>query len=660
MDGQRHRAPADTLLAVLRAMGEPAHRPEDAPEILRRRRHQRRQRIVEPTLVAWDGALPGPVLRLPRKAAPASVRLEFTGERGEQRGLTCADLLIADDPDFDDRIRVRPAQRVQLDPGVWELVADAGGQVSRATVIAAPSRLEPRHGSLGVFLPLHAACGAEDRGCGNLTDLGRLMRWAGGIGCDHFGVLPLLPTFLEDPPEPSPYAAITRMLPGELFADPARGPWEAPGRRLRAAMEELQPGALGARGGRYVDYRQVWATQFKLLLAVAEDVRASGSLREDLDRFKAANPLAVEYAAFRARGRRLGRDFFQWPADRPPGPEEQIDAEALLCGQWLAAAQLERLEAEGRSHGCRLYADWPIGIHRHSFDVWRYPALFAREMSVGAPPDDFSTSGQNWGFPPILPEQSRADGHAYFRGAIAEHLRAAGTLRIDHVMGLHRLLWIPSGASAVDGAYVRYPTDELYACIMLEASRRGATIIGENLGVVPAEVNATLRRRGFLSMRVAQFEQGPGEPAPLRRGEAAMVNTHDTPTFAGFVLGADIELALQLGRIDAESAGRQFSARADAIARLRQRLGVSPESGPRELLMAMLRQMSASEASSALVSLEDLWAEPEPQNTPGTTDQERPNWRRRAARSIMEIESDESLAAELRELTQLRASGPSE
>src|SRR5690606_3791676 len=126
-----------------------------------------------------------------------------------------------------------------------------------------------------------------------------------------------------------------------------------------------------------------------------------------------------------------------------PDAEERAVAQAFLCGQWLAARQLAALDAEGKEVGCRLYADWPIGVHGRSFDVWRFGALFAEGVSVGAPPDDFSATGQNWGFPPMLPAVSRADGLAYFRRSLALQFEAASAVRIDHVMGLHRLLWIP-------------------------------------------------------------------------------------------------------------------------------------------------------------------------------------------------------------------------
>jgi 4-alpha-glucanotransferase len=199
-----------------------------------------------------------------------------------------------------------------------------------------------------------------------------------------------------------------------------------------------------------------------------------------------------------------------------------------------------------------LYLDMPLGAHGDGYDVWRYRELFALGASGGAPPDPVFTQGQDWGFAPVHPQRSRERGHAYLRAYLRHHLRHAGMLRIDHVMGLHRLYWVPRGQPASQGAYVTYPAEEVYAMLSIESHRHQAVIVGEDLGTVPPEVSRSLKRHAVGGMFVAQYEFClPPKPVlrPVPRNVVASLNTHDMPPFHAYWRGLDIEDRRALGLI---------------------------------------------------------------------------------------------------------------
>lgn len=236
-----------------------------------------------------------------------------------------------------------------------------------------------------------------------------------------------------------------------------------------------------------------------------------------------------------------------------------------------------------------LYLDFPLGVHPEGEDVRNFADCFAKGVATGAPPDPFFTEGQNWGFPPPDPDGIRANRFEYFRAALRHHVEHAAILRIDHMMSLHRLYWIPDGADAKDGAYVRYPHEELYAILTLESRRARCAIVGEDLGTVPQEVRDAMERHGLRRMFVVQHdanERGIGTP---QRESLACLNTHDMPPFAAFWRDAPPEIR--------EALARQF--------------------GEGDILESLLRHIAASPAELVLVNPEDLWGETEPQNVPG-------------------------------------------
>jgi 4-alpha-glucanotransferase len=316
------------------------------------------------------------------------------------------------------------------------------------------------------------------------------------------------------------------------------------------------------------------------------------------------------------------------------------------------------MRAEGRG----LCLDLPLGVNGASYDVWRHRPAFAVDSSAGAPPDLFFSGGQDWGFPPLHPERIRDDGYAYPRRAVANLVRYASALRIDHVMGLHRLFWIPRGVEPRHGAYVGYRADEWYALLSIEAHRAGAAVVGEDLGTVPGYVRRAMRRHRFHTSYVIQFETDPRrrDVNPPPAGSAASLGTHDLPTFAAFWSGRDVGLFEELGLLDPPDAEHRRDEgegiRRALVEGLRAR-GLLDRARPTaaDVLRAALAFLARSDAALVVVALEDLWLEERPQNVPGTGP-ERPNWRGRLRRSLDEIESDRRVAALIDAIARARRS----
>jgi glycogen operon protein len=364
---------------------------------------------------------------------------------------------------------------------------------------------------------------------------------------------------------------------------------------------------------------------------------------EALRRFALFSAIAAEHPrvpwpawphALREPDAQATRDFAERHAGR---------VRFALYLQWLADRQFDAAANAARASGLALgfFRDLAVGAAPDGAEVWANPSAFARGVAIGAPPDPFSTGGQNWNLPPPNPHALRASGGAAFGELLAANMRHAGALRIDHVMGLTRLFWIPDGAAAADGAYVRYPLEMLLGVLTAESVRARCLVVGEDLGTVPECLRERLAAADVLSYRVLWFErEGSSFVAPARypAKAAVAVSTHDLPTIAGWWNGADIEEKASLGLVSADAAtaakqerAREKRALGDAIAAagISATAALSPEIPHDGTITAAIHQF-AGEAASALLLLQadDLAGESSALNLPGT-DQERPNWRRK-------------------------------
>jgi 4-alpha-glucanotransferase len=328
--------------------------------------------------------------------------------------------------------------------------------------------------------------------------------------------------------------------------------------------------------------------------------------------------------------------------------------------QWVADQQMQSIRELSQEEGVGLYLDLPLGVHPDGYDVWRNQHLFAQDVSGGAPPDSFFTKGQNWGFRPLHPERSRLEHHTYFRQILAHLTSHSDLMRIDHVMSLHRLYWVPAGFSAEDGVYVHYPREELFAILALESHRQKCVIVGEDLGTVPTIVRKSMADHGIHHMYVSIFEFSSSGESPLNEVPAdtlASMNTHDTATFAAFCQKLDIEQRRKMNLLDDRGCEEETSGRDSLLDFLYRFFSIE---GDRQnpqvqlaLLKALLSHLGVSKSRYLLLNLEDLWLETLSQNVPGTG-LERPNWRNKVRFDFEEFSVDKNLLKLLRKIDSLR------
>jgi 4-alpha-glucanotransferase len=676
---QRKAPPPETLLAVLRLLGEPLETARDATEALRLAESSAWGRICPPVCVAWEDASASVELRVSRRAENMRARIRIDLESGEARESDCDLSLLPVAATGTGPTGKHVAKRAplpwQLPPGYHTLRVDLGGETFTMTVISAPSRawpaLEENGRRWGVFLPLYALYSRRSLGGGDLTDLRTLMDWVQGMGGDAVGTLPLLASCSPEPFNPSPYSPCSRLAWNEFYLDVTRAPGVGECRVAQdlLASAEVRAEAERLRGQPLVDYRAAMALKRSVLGELAEAFfQTEPAHQGDFRRFVAENPAIADYARFRAAWDTIKSPWPTWPARLRDGILGAGDFDGAaeryhLYVQWALHLQLRELSCGARK---QLYLDLPLGTSYDGYDVWRHRDLFALQASAGAPPDDFFTRGQDWGFPPLHPERIRDDGHAYFRACIANQLRYAGILRIDHVMGLHRFFWIPNGASPGEGTYVRYPAEELYAILCLESHRHRTRIVGEDLGTVPPYVRPAMARHGLRRMFVVQYGLTPVAGKALGKipkASLACVNTHDMPSFAAFLEALDVDDRMSLGLLDEEGASREKSARRELARALTEflrnkdrlpRTGGDPDG--ETLLRACLAHLAKSPAEMVIVGLEDLWRERIPQNTPGTST-ERPNWVRKSRLSLEEFSELPGVNRALREIDRIRKGG---
>lgn len=660
--GQRREVSPDALLRTLQILGAGVYRPQDAPDAVRRRRQALWQQTVEPVVVAWDGLLPAATLRVPISQSSGAVRCSLQLETGEGYTHACR---LEDLPSRAHHheegvsyaaVRLDLARRLSW--GYHRLVLELHDRQCEVMIIAAPLQAyappaERRHRLWGVFLPLYALWRQGRWGAGDFSDLQALTQWVARQGGRLVGTLPLLASLWELTGDPSPYSPASRLFWNEFYLDVRRVP-EFASCPSATAMLDAADSLLGAeppsRPQATIDYSRQIGLKRKILEALAEEFfTADSNRRAALDRFCHEHPEGEHFARFRAVGERQGRPWQDWPEPLhrgiiTPGDFDRQAYRYHLYAQWQVDEQLQQLASRARQNDLLWYLDFPLGVSRVGYDVWRHRDLFALEASGGAPPDAFFTKGQNWAFPPLHPQQLRAHGYAYLIDALRTHLRYAGLLRVDHVMCLERLYWIPEGMDARDGVYVRYPREELFAVLTLESHRHQAQIVGENLGTVPEGLDEAMRRHGVAGMHVLQFALQPDEKQPLHSAPAtsvASVNTHDMPPFAAFWTGLDVDDRLELGLLTDREADQERDLRARlrhlVVDFLRRRNLLANDTFDTEaVLEACLALLASSPAPVVLVNLEDLWQETQPQNTPGTWT-ERPNWRRRARYSLEEF-----------------------
>ena len=531
--------------------------------------------------------------------------------------------------------------------------------------------------AFGVVANLYTVRSDRNWGVGDLSDLKQLVQWMGDIRGAFVGVNPLH-ALANSGKDISPYSPVSRLFRNPIYIDVEAIPelHVAPPIAARIDHPEFEAELSELRENPQVQYEQVMALKMPVLEElhrVFVDRKATQRERGVAydDFVKTQEPELTRFATFTAIAESLGKwNWREWPEALQDVRSEAVKrfqnehAQRIDLHRWIQF-ELDRQLGEAASAAKRaglpigLYQDLAIGTSPTGADSWSQPELFIHEASIGAPPDPYSATGQHWGLPPIDPRALRRDRYRYFIQLVRSGFRHAGALRIDHVMGLFRLFWIPEGMTGKEGAYVAYPSDDLLGILALESVRHDALVVGEDLGTVPKDVPPALERWGVLSSKVLYFERDKrgfrpaAKYAPL---SLATANTHDMATLAGFWEGRDIEQRARVGLIEGDTALHEArEAREQDKQALLARLAkegvledaVAPND-PAVLRGAIHEFLCRTPAALVGLALDDLAGELDAVNLPGVGPDKHPSWKRKMGMTIDDMRVSPAVRTALR------------
>jgi 4-alpha-glucanotransferase len=548
--------------------------------------------------------------------------------------------------------------RVPADlPLGWHTVhAESDGRAASAPVVCAPHRLDPAaiagDRQWGLMTQVYAMRSSQSWGLGDLRDLATLAEWSGReLGAGFVLINPLHAASPVPPMAPSPYLPVTRRFANPMYLCIEDVPEFA--RLSPAVVEQIERLAAELRRlnttADLLDRDAVWAAKRTAL----ETIHHAGM---DASRIK-------DFEAFRVGEGDGLRDFATWcalcdvyggvPADWPASMDHPANAavaafrsehvglvEFHTWMQWLVAEQMAQTQATAREAGMAIGVmhDLAVGVHPEGSDAWALQDVLAPGVGVGAPPDMYNQLGQNWSQPPWRPDALAEAAFAPYRDMLRTVLAHAGGLRIDHVLGLFRLWWVPEGFPAAAGTFVRFDHDAMLSILMLEAHRAGAIVVGEDLGTVEPWVQEALVERGILGTSILWFETADGvirDPFDWRRDVLASVNVHDLPPTAGYLRDEHVRIRSELGllttpvEVERAHAERERQAWAELLRGhgwLGSDVDLGTDEGLTALVVALHRAAAQSPARLIGIALPDVVGDRRAQNQPGT-DQEYPNWR---------------------------------
>lgn len=684
-EGRRHETTDASYVALLAALGVDGSSERAARGRLVHDDARAAGKLVAPVVVEQATATR---LALNAKALPGEARqpIEWElkvgledGTRRQARGTGAIVRLPADLPPGYHRVRVSAGRAHATAVSAEQL------RIVTPRTCVTPDAIIDRRRVFGLLANLYTIRSARNWGFGDCGDLRALLRWSGEINAAFVGVNPLH-ALVNTGTRISPYNPVSRLFRNILYIDIEAVPElrQSPAARQRIASGTVQRALRAVRAASSIDYEAVLALKLPVLQllyrAFAQRHRDGATARGRAYRryCKQQGDALRDFATFealRAHWSALGRgaDWHRWPAayrdcrsrkvaefrQRHHG---QVDFHCYL--QFVLDEQLCRVAdtARQRDVPIGMYQDLAIGSAGDGADTWAFRDLFVSGVSVGAPPDDYNAAGQNWSFPPVHPQRLYARGYDYYIRLLRQALQHSGALRIDHVMGMVRQYWIPAGAPASTGAYVRMASDDLFGILALESQRAGALIVGEDLGTVPPELPALLERWGVLSTRVFYFERERGgsyRSAPRYPARALVsANTHDLAPIAGFIDGVDLDLRAALRVL--VTAGDVRRARADRArdvrAMMRRLFGAgraaSSQAAPSPAAMrdAIHAFLARTPAALLGIALDDLAAEREPVNVPGVGVERHPNWSRRMTPTLARLRQDRAVQLALRAL----------
>ncbi|MDF8265373.1 4-alpha-glucanotransferase [Luteipulveratus flavus] len=646
--GKHVRVSDETIRTVLDAMGVESGSQEQVEQALAASKDDAWRRVLPRVVVLREGWTPWVAVHVPHGSAITGV---IHLESGEERKLAQADHVV--DPRKIDGVQTGEATLElpgDLPLGYHTLVVTFGEQEASTSVIVTPERLElpaalQTARAWGLTTQLYSVRSDRSWGLGDAADLAELGTWAARQGADFVLVNPVHAAEPVPTMEPSPYLPTSRRFVNPMYIRVEEVPevgylsaaehqmieWHGDDARRLNALADL-------------DRDGTWEAKQAALRMVFRQERTHRRRRDFEEFCEREGQGLVDYATWCALVIDRGLPWETWPEElRDPRGEavaqererlaEEVEFHCWL--QWVVQSQLADAQRELKAAGMSLGVvhDLAVGVHPGGADAWALGDVLALGVSVGAPPDDYNQRGQDWSQPPWRPDRLAETGYAPYRDMLRTMIRLSGGLRVDHILGLFRLWWVPKGRPATEGTYVRYDHEALVGILALEAHRAGALVIGEDLGTVEDWVRDYLSDRGLLGTSILWFERKndiePKPPEAYRELCLASVTTHDLPPTAGYLDGEHIRVRNQLGLLTRplEEEVAEDEAQRDAVlAELRRRNLLAGDASVEDEVAALYRYLTWTPAKLIGVAVPDLVGDVRTINQPGT-DEEYPNWR---------------------------------
>ena len=680
--GQRHEPGVDVKRSLLAALRLPVNSDDDIRHNLEQVESRKWRQIVAPAVVCRQNDLPIRLtLTLNSSQIDSAISWALNPESGQhQHGewkINALDAVDEADVEGTRLMRFEVTLPGLTEFGYHHLVIKAGdGGEAQTTLIVAPEtcyqppELADGKKIWGISLQLFSLRSKRNWGIGDFTDLHSVIEMFAPLGISVLGLNPLHALFSHLPENASPYSPSSRdfLNPVYLDVEAIDEFMQDAEIKQRVKKREFQARLRVLRELELIDYPEVWRLKLQVLESLYEAFKRQHQDTDStrINAFRQFQQKGGEdlfyfalFEALQASFHRQDADIDQWQkwpeAYRDPESEtvtrwadEHADEIAFhQYLQWNAEQQLSMNHENCKRHGMciGIYRDLAVGDAKSSARCWAEQGDYALGIGIGAPPDDFNSNGQNWALPPLKPQALRNQAYRPFIKTLRANMRHAGALRIDHIMGLMRLFWVPPDYSPEEGSYISYPFENLLAILALESQRHHCLIIGEDLGTVPDEVRHALYTHKMLSFRILNFEKDwhHGTMRPPReypRHSLCTSGSHDLPTLRGFWQGADLDLREQLDLYPSDESGEQQRQirqqdRLEILTALARENLIASEaidetsadkdlSG--ELAQTIQRYLARSRSMLLMVQLEDLLLETRQVNVPGTID-EYPNWR---------------------------------
>ena len=535
---------------------------------------------------------------------------------------------------LEDGTRLRGANQLPSDlPRGYHVISHADGRETKLIVTPSGCFLPADLRTWGWALQLYALRSQSSWGIGDLNDLQRISKWSAESGAGVIMVNPLCATAPVLPQQASPYYPSSRLYLNPLYLciEKIAGAQEA-----ISELDSFCEQGRALNNKPLIERDEIFRLKMRALENLWSHVREKTSF-EDYER-EQGRSLQL-FATFCVLAEQYGANWRAWP-QRYGRPDDSVVNE--LSGQygdrirfhkWLQFALDEQLKAA--SSAGNIMHDLPVGVAPDGADAWIWQDVFAENVSVGAPPDMFNDKGQDWGLPPFVPHKLRKAAYEPFIQTVRAGLRYARGLRIDHVMGLFRLFWIPVGEPSANGTYVRYNADEMLSILALESERAKTFVVGEDLGTVDEGVREKLAQYSVLSYRLLWFEEKTPEHFP--KLALGAVSTHDLPTIAGIWSGADFNEQNELGlNPNKENSDKMRES-------LKRATNVDDGEGVSDVIVKTYEVLARSPAVITMASMEDGLAEEKRPNLPAASGAQRPNWCIPLSKQLEEIEQDETV-----------------